>query len=108
VFTTVTLTNHGTASCSLYGYPGVSLSEHGSQLGQPATRDAQWGPVVVTLAAGQSTAFVVHTNSGVAGPCKSADAMVVFPPNQRASLSIPTDLQLCGTLLETTAVGNHP
>jgi hypothetical protein len=95
-------------SCSLYGYPGVSLSEHGSQLGQPATRDAQWGPVVVTLAAGQSTAFVVHTNSGVAGPCRSADAMVVFPPNQRASLSIPTDLQLCGTLLETTAVGNHP
>lgn len=108
VFTTVTLTNHGSTTCTLYGYPGVSLSLNGSQLGQPATRAAGYGPVLVTLAPGQSAPFVLHTNSSVAGPCQSASTIIVFPPNQRAALSIPAGLQLCGTLLETTAVGHVP
>src|ERR1700728_529125 len=54
VYQVIDFTNIGTASCSLYGYPGIALAGGSpvSQIGMAASRSPQAGPALVTLKPG--------------------------------------------------------
>jgi hypothetical protein len=61
VYWDLTFTNTGTATCTLYGYPGVSfLAASRTALTAPANR-APASPHQVTLASGQTASAQVKT-----------------------------------------------
>ena len=89
------LTNTGSADCTVYGYPGVSLRAGGQQIGAAAERDDSVTPTTITLKPGDSAHSQLRiTNAGAfdesaCGPTQ-ADEILVYPPDQTDSLSIAT------------------
>jgi hypothetical protein len=95
----VVLTNKGTVTCTLTGFPGVSLvSQASSQLGQPAQRDGSSGQTV-TLAPGHAADAPVgfpDTSNFQAGTCSAkSTGLLVYPPGQTAPLTISLVAQYC-------------
>jgi len=93
VYDTVRLTNTGTATCTLYGYPGVSLVGHGNgtQIGAAARRDHGFTPRTVTVRPGASTTFIVQVTQAANYPpsdCSPtpADGLRIYPPGNTAAL----------------------
>lgn len=91
------LTNRGTTSCRLHGYPGVSLVGHGNgtQLGRAAQRDTSVSPSSVTVPAGGSTPFVVRLVQAANYPSADcspvrADGFRVYPPGSTQALFLPS------------------
>lgn len=87
------LTNTGTRTCLERGYPGVSFRASGKQIGAPANRDESVSPVSIWLKPGESAHSqlrIVNVQAFDSSACraKPADALLVFPPDQTASLSI--------------------
>lgn len=89
----IVLTNTG-GTCTIGGYPGVSLSAAGKQLGAAALREP-----------GTSTTLTVQHNKSVyaqlqitqatnlpESSCKptAADSVVIYPPNQKQAITITT------------------
>lgn len=88
------LTNKGSRTCLERGYPGVSLQAGGKQIGAAANRDTSVAPVSVWLKPGQSAHSelqVVNADAYDGSSCsaQAADSVLVFPPDQTASISIP-------------------
>ncbi len=103
------LTNHGTASCVLAGYPGVSLLDgSGSAIGTPATRAARpVSPIVLTPGAG-AQADLESQNPGLSPtPCWATSASIkVYPPNQLDALTIAGAFQVCGDEFTVTPMAS--
>jgi len=81
-------TNTGSTTCSLQGYPGVSIvGANGAQLGAAAARTGQATPLV-SLPAGQTTTAIFRqANPGILNCTPvSATGFRVYPPNQTAAL----------------------
>jgi Protein of unknown function (DUF4232) len=81
-------TNTGSSTCSLQGYPGVSIvGANGTQLGAAAARTGQATPLV-SLPAGQTTTAIFRqANPGILNCTPvSATGFRVYPPNQTAAL----------------------
>ena len=79
------------ASCTLYGYPGVSFvtAQGGSQIGPAATRNPATAQQLVTLAPGQTVHAelqVVDAANYPPADCGAVTArwLKVYPPNQTA------------------------
>jgi Protein of unknown function (DUF4232) len=99
-------TNVGSVTCTLYGYPGVSVAGPSGQIGQPASRESSPGPSLVTLAPGQKANFTVtfvDAGNFTSSKCglTNASTLVVYPPNQTASVSIPFAIQACSKNIVT-------
>ncbi|UAL71843.1 DUF4232 domain-containing protein [Streptomyces angustmyceticus] len=93
-------TNSGKQSCTLRGYPGVSLlARDGQPVGRPAGREGGAGRAV-TLAPGASAHAVLHTvNEGMKGSgCwKGADLVQAYPPGSKESMTTRgSGLRVCG------------
>ena len=95
-YDTIRLTNTGTATCTLYGYPGVSLVGHGNgtQIGAAARRDHGFTPKTVTVRGGASTTFVVQVTQAANYPKSDcdptpADGLRIYPPGTKAALYLP-------------------
>jgi hypothetical protein len=94
-YTVLDFTNTGTTSCTLYGFPGVSLiTSSGAQIGAAATRNPSTASTVVTLAPGakaNATLGVANAQNYPTGACKPTTAaqMKVFPPNQTLAIEVP-------------------
>jgi hypothetical protein len=99
IYQTIDFTNNGSSSCTLYGYPGVSLQggSPATQIGAAAARDTTTTPSLVTLAHGAVANAVVQVT--VAGNYPSstcnpapASSLLVYPPGETvpASVSYPT------------------
>ncbi len=94
-FTVIDFTNSGSASCTLYGFPGVSLTNSsGAQIGAAATRNPSKAPTLVTLAPGAKASAelgVANAQNYPAADCKpTASAQLkVFPPNQTRAIEAP-------------------
>jgi hypothetical protein len=73
VYQVIDFTNIGTASCSLYGYPGIALAGGSpvTQIGMAASRSPQAGPALVTLKPGD-----------VANTLLRITQAQIYPPNQ--------------------------
>lgn len=88
--------NVGHHACTLNGYPGVSASKGGSQVGPAATRD-QHPHGTVTLAPG-ATAHVILRIVDWGALCSQevvADGLKVFPPGQTRSEFVPFSFGAC-------------
>jgi hypothetical protein len=95
-------TNTSGATCTVYGYPGVSaVTASGSQLGSAAGRSTTSSPATITLAPGQSTTATLQvTNVGnytpsTCGPT-TASALRVYAPNQTTPSSVAFSSSVCG------------
>lgn len=105
-YTALVLTNTGTRTCDLRGFPGVSLvDQNGTQIGTPAAREGSEGPTI-TLAPGASASATLHTSAaGLGAPCDPASAQIrVYPPDNTAPLTIASSYTACGGLRVSTLV----
>nr|WP_310549686.1 DUF4232 domain-containing protein [Gordonia amarae] len=91
-------TNTGQQSCSMFGYPGVSVvgGGNGTQIGQAADRH-DWAHARVVVAPGATvTAGLLAVNIGdnggpLADLCKvvDADGYRIYPPGNTAAAYVP-------------------
>lgn len=95
-------TNKSSESCTMSGYPGVSLiKDNGDQVGAPADRNTNDLPKDLTLGAGQTAkAAVYYGDKGNydAGVClEGATKLRVYPPGDTGYLDViaPSDIARC-------------
>lgn len=101
-------TNNGKESCTLRGFPGVSLlAKDGQPIGKPAVHEGGAGKAV-TLAPGASAHGVLHTiNEGMKGSgCrKGADLVQAYPPGSKESMTTRgAGLRVCGNEFTVSAL----
>ncbi|MFI8993883.1 DUF4232 domain-containing protein [Streptomyces sp. NPDC053542] len=101
-------TNNGKSTCTLRGYPGVSLIQRdGQMIGRPATREGAAGRAV-TLKPGGSAYAVLHTiQDGLNDkPCwKSPYLLQTYPPGSKDAMTLRTsELRVCGGEFSVTAL----
>jgi hypothetical protein len=102
VYTTIDFTNIGSVTCTLYGYPGVSLqtARPMQQIGKPARENPATPRKLVTLQP-QTTANallqIVDAGNYSAGTCgpTTAHYLQVYPPNQTTPAYIKYKTQAC-------------
>ena len=89
VYQVIDFTNIGTATCSLYGYPGVSLAGGSpvTQIGQAASRSPQTAPALVSLAPGAVANTLLRITQAQNYPTSKCNPMAstylqIYPPNQ--------------------------
>jgi Protein of unknown function (DUF4232) len=104
VYQVLDFTNAGSAPCSLYGYPGVSLAGGSptAQVGAAATRSAAAAAAVVTLAPGATANALLRVTQAVNYPAatcspKATTVLHIFPPNQTAAVDVPYKSTGCGS-----------
>jgi uncharacterized protein DUF4232 len=104
VYQTIDFTNTSGSSCTLTGYPGVSLVSGPShqQIGLAAKRSSTGAPAAaVTLGPGDTANAVVQIVDALnfpkssCSPAKAAD-LKVFPPNQFIAVYLPDTSYGCG------------
>jgi hypothetical protein len=103
VYQVLDFTNAGSASCTLYGYPGVSLATGSpvTQVGAAATRSNAAAAAVVTLAPGATANALLRVTQAMNYPqatCspKATTVLHVYPPNQTASVDVAYKATGCG------------
>jgi len=90
----IEFTNASGTTCSLYGYPGVSLvTASGAQVGAAATEDPTYPRVLVTLTPGSTVHAelrITHAQNYPPSTCipATANMLRVFPPGQTSALYI--------------------
>jgi hypothetical protein len=94
------ISNIGTTTCSLYGFPGVSaVTAGGAQLGSPASWDHGFTPSTVVLSPRGTSHVVLQivnvSNFGGACTAVSAARLRVYPPNQTVSDDVWFTFQAC-------------
>lgn len=107
IYYVLVLTNTGSASCVIQGYPGISFvagsDQH--QVGAPAARSGPAGPAI-TLASGQSASAQLQITdaSNYGTPCgiTQTDGLRVYPPDQLASLVIAHADRACTNTTDVT------
>ena len=89
VYQVIDFTNIGTASCSLYGYPGIALAGGSpvTQIGMAASRSPQAGPALVTLKPGDVANTLLRITQAQNYPTSKCSPMAstylqIYPPNQ--------------------------
>ena len=102
-------------SCTLFGYPGVSATRSGHQVGSAARRTASHPSTLLTLAPGSTVHVIlqiadVHNFPSSACHPTKASALRVFAPGDFASTQIPFSFNACGKkgpafLHVTTTIG---
>jgi hypothetical protein len=85
----IDFTNISNVTCTLYGYPGVSLASGtpAAQVGAAASRSTVAAPSVVTLAPGQTANALLRITQAMNYPtatCAPAATtyLQIYPPNQ--------------------------
>lgn len=87
-------TNTGSASCTLYGYPGVSLDNSGGRIGAAATRAHARPSALITLPPGgmaNAPVQVADAQNYPTASCSpdSATFMMVYPPGETRAIDVP-------------------
>ena len=104
-------TNISGASCTLYGYPGVSLvSGAQAQIGLAAKRSSTAPVTLITLAPGATgTAMLqvvdaLNFPTATCGPAQATE-LRVYPPNQTAAVYLPDSSEGCAQPVQVLFVG---
>ena len=100
IYQVIVLTNTSNATCTLYGYPGVSFvtGVGGAQVGLPATKDPVVTKALVTLAPNAQAAFLLGVHDvGAIPTCKvtNVDWLRIYPPGDYDSISVQDKTQSC-------------
>ena len=108
VYQTIDFTNTSGSTCTLFGYPGVSLvtGPPYKQLGVPAKRTTTPPAKVVVLAPGATANAVVQIVDALNFPSPSCEpakaaALKVYPPNQFTAVYLPDTSYGCGNPVQT-------
>jgi hypothetical protein len=107
----IIFTNTGPSTCTLQGYPGVSLvGANGVQLGSPAVRQGTGPGPLVQLAPNQTTTAMYLQPIGGAFNCTLITAMGlrVYPPNQTGALFAPSSGLMWCSAFPSTALQIYP
>jgi len=97
----IEFTNTSGATCTLYGYPGVSfITASGRQLGAAATEDPTYPRELVTLTPGAVAHAELRVTDAMNYPspaCQvvTAHRLRVFPPGQTNPLYLTLDARAC-------------
>jgi hypothetical protein len=92
IYYPIEFTNSSGTTCSLYGYPGVSLvTAAGIQIGAAATEDPTYPRLMVTLTPGRTVHAelrITHAENYPPSTCDpaQADQLRIFPPGQTSAL----------------------
>jgi hypothetical protein len=105
---TIVFSNTSGTTCTLYGYPGVSLvsAPPYTQIGLAAQRSSTTPVKLITLASGATASAVLQVvdalNFGTAtcSPTKAA-FLRIYPPNQTAPVYLPDASQVCAQPVQT-------
>jgi hypothetical protein len=108
---TIVFTNTSGTTCSLYGYPGVSLvtAPPYTQIGLAANRSSTVPVKQITLAPGASANAVVQIvdalnfGSSTCSPTTAA-FLRVYPPNQTAPVYLANTSKTCAQPVQTLSV----
>ncbi|WP_206308196.1 DUF4232 domain-containing protein [Streptomyces sp. A1277] len=106
----LTFVNKSARSCTLNGFPGVSLIKRdGSVIGVPAKRDgASHGRTVIAPGkAANATLQTLNQHINGSGCWDRADYLRVYPPGSKEALTLrDPQLRICGDRFTTTSVGD--
>jgi hypothetical protein len=108
VYQTIIFTNTSGTTCTLFGYPGVSLvsAPPYKQIGLAAKRASTVPVKLITLATGAAANAVLQIvdalnfGSATCSPTQAA-FLRVFPPNQTAPVFLPDTSQICAQPVQT-------
>jgi hypothetical protein len=97
VYQVIDFTNTGSAPCTLYGYPGVSLAAGttpATQVGAAASRSTAAAPTLVTLSRGQTGNALLRITQALNYPAskcspKATAYLQIYPPNQTTPIYLP-------------------
>jgi hypothetical protein len=102
VYQVIDFTNIGTASCSLYGYPGVALAGGSpvTQIGAAASRSTQTAASLVTLAVGATGNTLVRITQAENYPQSTCSPVAstylqIYPPNQTTPIYLAYKSTAC-------------
>jgi hypothetical protein len=102
VYQNIDFTNTGSAACTLFGYPGVSIGTGTpfTQVGAAATRSTAASATVVTLAPGQTGNALLRVVQALNFPkttCSpsATTSLQIFPPNQTTAIYLPFSATGC-------------
>jgi hypothetical protein len=112
VYAVIDFTNTGASTCSLFGYPGVSLVKGPpyTQIGLAAKRSTTTPKVLVTLAPGATANALLQIvdalnyPSATCGPTK-ATALKIYPPNQTEPVYLPNTSSGCAKPVQIMYIG---
>jgi uncharacterized protein DUF4232 len=112
VYVVIDFTNTGASTCTLYGYPGVSLVSGPpyTQIGLAAKRSTSTPRTLVTLAPGATANALLQIvdalnyPSASCGPAK-ATALKVYPPNQTEPVYLPNTSSGCAKPVQIMYIG---
>lgn len=110
VYQAIIFTNAGGASCTLYGYPGVSLvSASHAQIGLAASRSSVTPVKLTTLAPGATASAqlqIVDALNFPASTCNPVKAayLRIYPPNQTVPVYLANTSQTCSKPVQTMRI----
>ena len=112
VYVVIDFTNTGASTCSLFGYPGVSLVKGPpyTQIGLAANRSTTTPKKLVTLAPGATANALLQIvdalnyPSATCGPTK-ATALKIYPPNQTEPVYLPNTSSGCAKPVQIMYIG---
>ena len=112
VYQVIDFTNTSGSTCTLYGYPGVSLVSGPpyKQIGLAAKRSTSTPLKLVTLAPGATANALLQIvdalnfPSASCGPTK-ATALKIYPPNQTAPVYLPNTSNGCAKSVQIMYIG---
>ena len=112
VYQVIDFTNTSGSTCTLYGYPGVSLVSGPpyTQIGLAAKRSKSTPVKLVTLAPGATGNALLQIVDALnyppasCGPTK-ATALKIYPPNQTAPVYLPNSSSACAKSVQIMYVG---
>jgi hypothetical protein len=112
VYQVINFTSTSSASCTLYGYPGVSLvtGPPYAQLGSAAKRSTTTPVKLVTLAPGETADAQLQIVDALNFPpatCQPTKAtnLKVYPPNQTAPVYLADTSYGCAKPVQTMVIG---
>ena len=112
VYQVIDFTSTSSASCTLYGYPGVSLvtGPPYAQLGSAAKRSTTTPVKLDTLAPGETATALLQIVDALnfpAATCRPAKAtnLKVYPPNQTAPVYLADTSYGCAKPVQTMVIG---
>lgn len=105
----LTFVNKSAHSCTLTGFPGVSLIKRdGSVIGVPAKREgaSQGRRVIAPGKAANVTLHTLNQHINGSGCWAGADYLRVYPPGSKEALTLrDPQLRICGDRFTTSSVG---
>jgi Protein of unknown function (DUF4232) len=112
VYVVIDFTNTSGSTCTLFGYPGVSLvtGPPYKQIGLAAKRSTSTSKKLVTLAAGATAnaqlqiVDALNFPSASCGPTK-ATALKIYPPNQTEPVYLPNTSTGCSKPVQIMFIG---